>query len=130
VASTSKAKTIREFNHKNHYNEWQFIYDPTMDRGGLIKTPAQPALQMPAQGAMQPNSSGSGNSSGSSSPFGGMQSTHHRPSPASNATIESSRLLRIDRLRDARPPLVCLNLSDCTQNEQEAATDDPNWNHE
>jgi type II secretory pathway pseudopilin PulG len=79
VASTSKAKTIREFNHKNHYNEWQFIYDPTMDRGGLIKTPAQPALQMPAQGAMPPNSSGSGNSSGSSSPFGGMQST---PSPA------------------------------------------------
>ena len=32
VASTSKAKSIREFNHKNHYNDWQFIYDPTMDR--------------------------------------------------------------------------------------------------
>ena len=35
VASISKAQTIREFNHKNHYNQWQFIYDPTMDRGGL-----------------------------------------------------------------------------------------------
>ena len=45
VASISKATTIREFNHKNHYNQWQFIYDPTMDRGGLITTPAQPALQ-------------------------------------------------------------------------------------
>ena len=48
VASTSKAKTIREFNHKNHYNDWQFIYDPTMDRGGPITTPAQPALQVSA----------------------------------------------------------------------------------
>jgi type II secretory pathway pseudopilin PulG len=74
VASISKAKTIREFNHKNHYNDWQFIYDPTMDRGGLINTPAQPALQVSAP-AVQQNSSGPGNSSGSSSPFGGMQST-------------------------------------------------------
>jgi type II secretory pathway pseudopilin PulG len=71
VASTSKAKTIREFNHKNHYNDWQFIYDPTMDRGGLITTPAQPALQVSAP-AVQQNSSGPGNPSGSSSPFGGM----------------------------------------------------------
>lgn len=45
VASTSKAETIREFNHKNHYNQWQFIYDPASDRGGLLNTPAQPALQ-------------------------------------------------------------------------------------
>ena len=42
VASISKAQSIREFNHKNHYDKWQFIYDPTMDRGGLITTPAQP----------------------------------------------------------------------------------------
>ena len=48
VASTSKAQSIREFNHKNHYDKWQFIYDPTMDRGGLITTPAQPALQVAA----------------------------------------------------------------------------------
>jgi type II secretory pathway pseudopilin PulG len=45
VASTSKAETIRVFNHKNHYNQWQFIYDPASDRGGLLNTPAQPALQ-------------------------------------------------------------------------------------
>ncbi len=81
VASTSKAKTIREFNHKNHYNDWQFIYDPTMDRGGLITTPAQPALQLAAP-PVQQNSSSPGNSSGSSSPFGGMQSS---PSPAQPA---------------------------------------------
>jgi type II secretory pathway pseudopilin PulG len=82
VASTSKTKTIREFNHKNHYNDWQFIYDPTMDRGGLITTPAQPALQVSAP-AVQQNSSGPGNSSGSSSPLGG-QST---PSPAQPGQI-------------------------------------------
>lgn len=53
VASTSKEQTIREFNNKNHYNQWQFIYDPASDRGGLLNTPAQPPLQgaVPLQGA-------------------------------------------------------------------------------
>lgn len=45
VASLSKKDTIREYNKKKKYNEWQFIYDPTADRGGLITTPYQPALQ-------------------------------------------------------------------------------------
>jgi type II secretory pathway pseudopilin PulG len=45
VASTSKDKTIREFNKKDHYNQWQFIYDPTSDRGGILMTPNQPPLQ-------------------------------------------------------------------------------------
>ncbi len=63
VASTSKARSIREFNHKNHYNQWQFIYDPSMDRGGLITTPAQPALQGAAP-LQQQNSTGSAGSMG------------------------------------------------------------------
>ena len=46
VASVSKLKTIREFNKKNHYNQWQFIYDPTTDRGGLLMTPNQPPLMI------------------------------------------------------------------------------------
>ena len=37
----SKAKTIREYNKKNHYNDWIFIYDPTSDRGGLLVGPWQ-----------------------------------------------------------------------------------------
>ncbi|HXM22834.1 MAG TPA: type II secretion system protein [Terriglobales bacterium] len=45
VASTSKDKTIRVFNKKDHYYQWQFIYDPSSDRGGLLTTPNQPALQ-------------------------------------------------------------------------------------
>jgi type II secretory pathway pseudopilin PulG len=72
VASISKAPTIREFNHKNRYNQWQFIYDPTMDRGGLITTPAQPALQSAAP--LQQQNSSSPNSPGTQGSFGGMQS--------------------------------------------------------
>ncbi|MGO9124654.1 MAG: hypothetical protein ACLP6G_07170 [Terriglobales bacterium] len=49
VASLSKNKSIRVFNKKEHYNEWQFIYDPSTDRGGLLTTPNQPALQTAAQ---------------------------------------------------------------------------------
>jgi type II secretory pathway pseudopilin PulG len=66
VASTSKATTIREFNKKNHYKDWLFIYDPTSDRGGLLVGPWQtlpaPNLQggtpagTPLNGLSQPNS--------------------------------------------------------------------------
>jgi type II secretory pathway pseudopilin PulG len=45
VVSASKDTTIREFNKKKHYNQWQFIYDPASDRGGLLNTPNQPPLQ-------------------------------------------------------------------------------------
>ena len=45
VVSLSKAATVREFNKKNHYNQWQFIYDPSSDRGGLLMTPNQPPIQ-------------------------------------------------------------------------------------
>jgi type II secretory pathway pseudopilin PulG len=46
VISTSKDKSIRAFGGKDHYNQWQFIYDPATDRSaGLINTPAQPLLQ-------------------------------------------------------------------------------------
>jgi hypothetical protein len=49
VASISKDKTIRVFNKKEHYYQWQFIYDPSTDRGGLLTTPNQPAIQGAAQ---------------------------------------------------------------------------------
>jgi len=73
VASLSKDPTIRIYNKKKKYNEWQFLYDPTTDRGGLITTPNQPALAgfgtQPGLNGAQPagtNSSSFGNSSGSS----------------------------------------------------------------
>ena len=80
VASTSKDTGIREYDHKKKYNEWQFVYDPTLDQGRLITTPYQPSIQM--FGGMSGNSningqnnSGlngqNGNSSGFSNSFGG-----------------------------------------------------------
>ena len=72
VASTSKKDTIREFNHKKRYNEWQFMYDPSTDRGGIPMTPNQP--MPPGVGNLngppgvnplgQPNQNGSPNGNG------------------------------------------------------------------
>ena len=42
VASLSKDSTIRVFNKKTRYYQWQFIYNPMTDAGGLITTPDQP----------------------------------------------------------------------------------------
>ena len=58
VASTSEKESIREFNKKNHYNQWQFIYDPGSDRGGLLNAPAQPPLQNAVQNLQQPGAQG------------------------------------------------------------------------
>jgi len=58
VASTSKDKTIREFNKKDRYNAWQFIYDPSADRGGLITTPNQGIQNATVPGATPVNQMG------------------------------------------------------------------------
>jgi len=77
VASTSKTASIREFNKKNHYNQWQFIYDPASDRGGLLSTPNQPPLQVAAPNAQQ----GTPGTPGSSFGMPGQQ-TLQNPPPA------------------------------------------------
>ncbi len=66
VTSFSKKKTIREFNKKNHYNQWQFIYDPSAETNALITTPSQPPLQVAA-----PNVNGQPGANGANS-FGGL----------------------------------------------------------
>lgn len=58
VTSTSKEPTIREFDRKKKYNEWQFVYDPSLDRGFLITEPYQPQLQMFGMNPQNVNSSG------------------------------------------------------------------------
>jgi hypothetical protein len=58
VSSTSKDPTIREYDKKKKYNEWQFVYDPNMDRGMLITTPYQPQLQMFGTGPQNLNGPG------------------------------------------------------------------------
>ena len=50
VASLSKDPTIRIYNKKTTYNEWQFIYDPTSDRRNvLLRGPYQPPVLGGAQ---------------------------------------------------------------------------------
>src|SRR5262249_42410529 len=86
VASLSKEKTIRVFNKKDHYNQWQFIYDPTTDRGGLLMTPNQPPLMNAAQNAnqqQQQNGQFSGQNPGGinggfSGPNGGMNNQQNQ----------------------------------------------------
>ena len=77
VASASKENTIREFNHKHKYNEWQFVYDPTTDRGALLTTPSQPMLQLsnqPLQNGQTGNTNTNGSAFGQSTGFGNNQS--------------------------------------------------------
>lgn len=91
VASISKKDTIRIFNKKKKYNEWQFVYDPSTDRGGLITTPYQPSLQnfatQPLQNGTQTGAAG--NSSGQSS-FGqssfGQSGLGNNSSPGGSTT--------------------------------------------
>jgi hypothetical protein len=85
VASLSKEKTIRVFNKKDHYNQWQFIYDPTTDRGGLLMTPNQPPLMNAAQNVNQQQQNGqfSGQNPGAinggfSSPNGGINNQQNQ----------------------------------------------------
>lgn len=60
VASISPEESVRVFNKKNHYNEWLFAYNPSMDRGGLPRGPYEPTLQaiLPGQLGMQPGQNG------------------------------------------------------------------------
>jgi len=64
VASLSKDPTIRIYNQKKTYNEWQFIYNPMMDRiNVLLRGPYQPTIIGGAQigtPAGQLNQSGQG----------------------------------------------------------------------
>lgn len=70
VVSTNKKDGYREFNHKRKYNEWQFIYDPGTDRGGLLMTPNQPPL-IPLQSPQNVNGQpGASNGIGTGNGFG------------------------------------------------------------
>jgi type II secretory pathway pseudopilin PulG len=45
VASTSDQQSFHVFDSKDHYNEWQFIFVPALDHGGL---PSRPYDGIPA----------------------------------------------------------------------------------
>ncbi len=78
VASVSKDPTIRLYNKKTKYNEWQFLYDPSIDTGGLIKTPYQPALtnfMAGGQNGIGQPVNGQTGQNGNTSTFGGGSSS-------------------------------------------------------
>ena len=81
VASLSKDPTIRIFDKKKKYNEWQFVYDPTMDRGLLITTPYQQQVGFGVMGTPNLNNQINGPNAGGSNGFGSPQNT---PPPANN----------------------------------------------
>ena len=60
VVSTSKDQTIRQFNGKNHYNQWRFYYDTAFDRYFLMNAPTERPFFQPApklEGAEAPGQS-------------------------------------------------------------------------
>lgn len=78
VASLSKDPTIRIFDKKKKYNEWQFVYDPTMDRGLLITTPYQQQVGFGMMGTPNLNNQINGPNAGGTNGVGspnGMQNT-------------------------------------------------------
>ncbi len=90
VASMSKDPTIRIYNKKKTYNEWQFIYNPMMDQGTvLLRGPYQPTTIGGAQvgtpaGQLNQQQNGFGQSSGfgqQSNGFGQQQNSPQQNSP-------------------------------------------------
>jgi type II secretory pathway pseudopilin PulG len=90
VASLSKDPTIRVYNKKKTYNEWQFIYNPMMDQVNvLLRGPYQPTTIGGAQvgtpaGQMNQQQSGFGQSSGfgqQQNSFGQQQNSPQQTSP-------------------------------------------------
>ena len=107
VASLSKDPTIREFNNKKKYNEWQFVYDPTFDRGFLITTPYQPSLQgLAMQGTTNLNGQNGSGQNGNNNGFGNSFGTGfgNSPSPMQNQPISPAGGNGNQNLPNAPPP--------------------------
>jgi type II secretory pathway pseudopilin PulG len=89
VASLNKKESIRVFWKKNHYNDWQFYYDPGSDRGGLLVGPTQSGagLQAGFGTVTGPAQNGQGGPGVPSSPFsnglGGNQPAQNQGGAAS-----------------------------------------------
>lgn len=84
VASLSKDPTIRIFDKKKKYNEWQFVYDPTMDRGLLITTPYQQQVGFGVMGTPNLNNQINGPNAGGSNGFGSPNGMQNASPPANN----------------------------------------------
>jgi hypothetical protein len=67
VASESTGPAIKVYNERKRYNEWEFVYDQSKDRGlagvqrngGAIGTPGQSMANMPGQQSVMGGPAGS-----------------------------------------------------------------------
>ncbi len=77
VAPNSKEKSIKVINDKDHYNDWEFVYDPRLDIVNQISAAGATGLQ-PAGQQVQPGNTGIGNF-GNMGPMGGPQQQPQTP---------------------------------------------------
>lgn len=88
VASTKKAQSIKEFNDKDHYDEWYFVYDLRLEQsGGTGVTVAAPRGAGPAAGTTGGAGTPSGGGTQNASSPGGQPvptETPTTPPPSPN----------------------------------------------
>ncbi|HEY1526645.1 MAG TPA: hypothetical protein VGH51_10440 [Candidatus Angelobacter sp.] len=80
VASVSKKQSIKEFNDKDHYDEWYFVYDLRLEQSGGTGV-AVAAPMAPGSGAGNPNGQtpATGTSPGQTQPTGQTQTPPQPP---------------------------------------------------
>ena len=93
----SPKQSIMLYKKKDHYNQWEFVYDPLADQtmtGGNTGTVGQPASSTSTPVGSSPfgssSPSGSGSPSGSSSPFGSGSPFSSSPGTGSGNNGSSS----------------------------------------
>jgi type II secretory pathway pseudopilin PulG len=88
VASTKKVQSIKEFNDKDHYDEWYFVYDLRLEQsGGSGVTVAAPRGANSTTGSTT-GASGTPNAPGSQNPStdSGTSTTTGQPTPPGQPT--------------------------------------------
>ena len=81
VASKSKKESIKVLNKKNHYNEWEFVYNPQLDL-----TTAQAVTAVAGQNPLAAGTQTPGASTIGGPAFGTQPATPTTPSPGMPGT--------------------------------------------
>jgi hypothetical protein len=90
VASLSKGKSIKEFNDKDHYNDWLFVYDLRLEQsGGTGITVAAPMVANSGGAAGSSATPGNANSSNPAGANGTQNPANGQPIAPSNGGAPS-----------------------------------------
>jgi type II secretory pathway pseudopilin PulG len=85
VSVPSQKESLKEFQQKNHYNEWQFVYDPTM-RGALGTAGAAGGIGVPGMGGTNPGGLNPQQPGGLNPPQPGGLNPSSNPGPGMGTT--------------------------------------------